>query len=60
MSKILNINFISDLDDTASVEHEGHYQNPYSIFFFPVNDNQRLDCQIYEVIVCHARALDPM
>lgn len=34
MSKILNINFISDLDDTASVEHEGHYQNPYSIFFF--------------------------
>lgn len=66
MSRILNITLKSDLDDTASVEHECHYQKLWSMlffFFFPlpsVNEIQGLDCQIYEVIACNERALDPI
>lgn len=35
----------------------------YAFFFFPlpsVNEIQGLDCQIYEVIACNERALDPI
>lgn len=64
MSRILNITLRSDLDDTASVEHECHYQKLWSkLFFFSlpsVNEIQGLDCQIYEVIACNERALDPI
>lgn len=34
MSRILNITLRSDLDDTASVEHECHYQKLWSMLFF--------------------------
>lgn len=64
MSRILNITLRSDLDDTASVEHECHYQKLWSMLFFfslpSVNEIQGLDCQIYEVIACNERALDPI
>lgn len=61
----------SDLDDTASVEHECRYQKLLSrlFFFFPldffffscsVNVFQGHDCQISKVIACNERALDPI
>lgn len=34
MSRILNITLKSDLDDTASVDHECHYQKLWSMLFF--------------------------
>lgn len=59
----------SDLDDTASVEHECHYQKLLSrLFFFSpdfffscsVNVFQGHDCKISKVIACNERALDPI